>query len=1336
MRASWVLTDALSIPLSRSCINVARATYSSRHARQMERLFGPAWHHADFPRTAVGKVSGTVRDHLRTSLGPKKNAELRAKAVELGLVSDEHDTPSVEFGGKGSSSSSDPLLEFLEKNEDEAALLLAMWTSLRRSCLHASEISESISLTARWFLHHLIRMRAIAAAAHFYQRLLALGLQLQKWDVVLLLSNLPYDRCTTVAASQSDEWMREKRLSQWAARRERERRKGGEEIKAKPKKGANNARYEKLGDEAGERRGPEAGAAASISAFSPQPTNSAHADTPSRDSGETVKNALGTVKKTPLRQPDWVRRWLLYEASMGNVEFPDSEECLPATRTEKLDEFCCTDTLGAHEDLLQDSLEANCLMGLTAQLKHLMVLQDAGIFLETKKKRDSQKSATNVWRCTPTRRHRRYWAEALHIASIYMESRPATKHDTSLPDELRDVIRRAVMCSGSWKVCLHYLEANQRHKIKLSRKDYAKFVLMAAEEEPWRKNPSIEQYMLHHFIPHFSDLTAASYAVQAMWLAYACSVKLDRPESYVELIGTRAMNLPSAIKGAIMFAKLAVSHLHIEVERYRTEAAAEQLLATSIRLGLFSHVGESMSENAPSSLTEPTERPASAPLTGVILPEWLRDSFLLVCICLPRVLALAPILVVSQDDAVQINSFLLDALYSRIGVWGIFSRLYLVEPVAPARRTQETSLMAASMALCVLRAALALCVAHSEFSLQNRGVALFTPKQLKLFLGMGLEALSAISSHASGSAELRSFMLILVRTASRLTTEVCRFFSLNPGSERVLFGVTSEETVGSLSLMVQILLLLHADTSGRRFPVATQFRLRSLLRPNSGLGKQVRRSLRQKEARQLDALLCRRGRGKARNSDVSPKAQRLRVFSPEDVARIDATAKMHKLVYFAAISHENDITAIEDVLISRLQSMQSDDAFLLLRVALHHLRLRPGTFGMPFFVKVLQRLCIGATSEAQGKSLWLRAISVYWDAVEHTACHSISLNGAQVNKNQSFRNYERDVLSALLLPMLQLSMAMKRRDMGWVWLNHWVSLHTPAERDTYWGMRNVQARSTLLDRRALHMSLKLILNAQRREAVEGPSVELTPAPFISLHCEVAVRHANWRVALDILLQPFVHSLNCGSSVTPMPNIVAGSALRILCRAPTNMSNTALRLREIQGDQWDLKSANALLLLLVRQRRWKIALQHVKEMLPALDRASNTPAGSTATGNSSNRTEKSEEQLKMNQAFFLLYGLRACAIGGCGEEAAELYDRVKVLLTETRPDTALKNAVTHDRGKHLEELLFASFEPDEVTTTVSSASDGNDQLRIVSGQARRYFLRAMTKKCLFSQGLHK
>ncbi|RNF08915.1 hypothetical protein TraAM80_02461 [Trypanosoma rangeli] len=1352
MRALWALTDVFSIALGRSHPNVARVTQSGRYARQMGYRYGPAWHQVGFSRavvaketTSVGKAAGTPPVQQNTLLTPTTSNEIRTRAVELGLVSEEAHSSFSELCGKGTSTSKDPLLEFLEKNEEDAPILLAMWTSLRRCCLHASEISESLSLTTRWFLHHLIRMRAIAAAVQFYQRLLALGVQLQKWDVVLLLSNLPYDRSTTVADSQMDAWMRERRLSRGAELRQREKRRRGEDTTLTPPKGVvTPAGCEGVGKNEGERQGTSARVVTSNTAVPSQPTNSGLGVTAiKRTSNETDNNVLNSVNQLHSQHQGWVRQWLLYEASMGNIEFPDSEESVPIKYDGKLDASHFADAVEVDGDMLQDSLEANRLMGVITHLKHLMLLQDASILVETTKTGKSQKSPIKVDGGKSAIRHRRYWVEALHLSSVYMESILATRRVTSLPDELLEITRRAVMCSQSWKVSFHYLKLAKRYGVALSKEDYAKFVLMAAEEEPWRKNPAIEECMAHHIVPHIiSKSTAAGYAVQAIWLVYACTMKLDRPEKYVELLGSHAVNLPTAIKEAIMLAKLAASHLQIEVDRYRAEVAAQELLATSLRKGLFSTVNETTPENSTSLLKNPTEQPATALLVGAVLSEWLIDSFVLVCISLPRVIALASILVVSQEDAVQLTSFLVDVLYSRMGVWGTFSKLYLGEANVSARRAPERSSVAAYMALCVFRVALALCTAHGEFASRRRGVALLTPKQLTLFLGMGTEALSAIPSYAYKSVELRSVMARLVRTAVRLTKEMCRLFNLTPSSEKLLFGVTSEETVESLVLMVRILLLLHTDAPRRHFPVSTQFFLRSLFRPNVGLGKQVRHSLRQKEVRQLDALLYRQAHSRTNDDDddVSPSTQRLQIFSPEDVARIEATAKMHRSIYSVVVHHEGDSSAVEDALSSRLHSMKSDDAFLLLHVTLHHLRLRPGTFGMPFFVNVLERLRGGATGATDGSSLWLKAISVYWDAVEHTAAHSGSLSTAKASDRRGFQKHERNVLSELLLPMMQLSMSIRRRDLGWVWLDRWASLYTPVERDTCWAIRNVQARSTLHDKHALHMCLKLVLNEQQKVVVpEGVHVEPPSASFTSLLCEVAVKHADWREALDSLLRPFINFASCRSSITPLPSIVACSALRILCRAPVNLSNTALRLREIQGDQWDLQSANGLLLLLVRQRRWKLALQHVKEMCPLLDGVTDTPAGGANSYSPSNIHEKrikDEKQLKMNQAFFLLYGLRACAIGGCGEEAALLYDRVKLLLTEACTGSALEKTATSGSAAHLEELLFSTLDPDEVVANVSSVGDENDQLHIIVGQARRYFLRAMTKKSLVTQGLHK
>ncbi|KEG14977.1 hypothetical protein DQ04_00231030 [Trypanosoma grayi] len=1370
MRASRATTNVFHAGIRMDLHRAERVARSRRHARQMEQCFGPAWRYStaaaaaaafttqgatvatsvihkdgnELPgerqATADGEATKPNFKGNVASSSAKINTELRERAVKLGLVSVERDVPHVEASYEGESSIQDPLLDFLENNEEDAALLLAMWTSLRRSCLYASEVSESLSLSARWFLHHLIHMRAIAAAVRFYQRLLMLGVQLQKWDVVVLLRSLPYEHSTTVTDLESNAWMQEKHMSHWSMKQIREKRQRGESISstntAKPREGEASPHIPDILNVQQDSKDDVATTTSSTYTVAASPQCAVPFTLTGARDGGTVRDSPSVCdKKTSIvdtelfrRQPDWVKRWALYEASMGNMDFFDANDGTPATDVAEFSGSSVTEGVEFDEDMLHASQEAGHIIEVTALLNHLMLLQDARRVVVSPHEHAKEKRHHPVIRTRqlPTAARRHYWAEALHVATAYLDSRPPSQHGAPLLADFRHAMQRAVSASASWRISLRYLQAAEQFGVQLEERDYVKFLIMAVEAEPWVKNYSVERLVARQVMPHFSNETAAGYAAQAIWLGHICSVKADRPEDYVDLMECHTTNLPATIKEAMVRIKLAASHLRIEVDRYRAEVAAQRVLATSVRLGLFSQDGVlTQQPQGRGILTEQPGGSSSHERTGALLSERLKDSYFLVCLGLPRVVALASITVVSHEDALQISALLVDSLYGHAGVWGIFSELYMAaEGDVLARQAPERGHMVIAIALCVSRIALALCVTHVQLSSQQRGASLLTSKQLMLLLGMATEAVASVPSHVAGTVELRQPMASLRKSALKLTKAVISFLNLSPTSEKLLFGSTPDGTLECVVLVVRLLLLLYADSAAQLFPAATRFRLRALLRPTSGLGKQVRHQLRQKELRQLEHLLYGHTKRRSRTDSLSTSL-RLQTFSSDYVARIESTAKIHELVYAVALRYGNDTLAVERTLTSSLSAMCSEEAIILEQVALHHLRLRPGTLSVAFFINVLDRLRRGASSVTrEGNSLWMQAVTVYWDAVEHTACRSLPSYSADVsNGHEPLEQHERDVLSALLLPMMRLSMMTMRRDMGWVWLNRWVSLHHPAERNLEFRMLNIQARSALRDKRALQMCIKLLQDKQQQQQLqqgervrnEKTPVVSSPPALESLLCEVAVGHADWRLALEGLLNAFVlNSVETGQAA-PLPPGVVASLMRILCRAPINLSKTALHLRMRQGDQWRLEDANGLLLLLVRQRHWQRALQHVAEMLPVLDAAGSDNVA--ADGRNS----------IMTQSYFLLHGLRACANGGCAEEAALLYDRLKVLLGETHSGGAAE-AGAYGGGRSVEELLFTVHDSDGVSK-LTQAGGEDERLRTLVGHARHYFLRAMTKKSL-------
>jgi hypothetical protein len=120
---------------------------------------------------------------------------------------------------------SDPLEAFLAMHADEGPAIAAMWTSLHRSCTQYSEITESAVVAVRRLFHNLVRSRAFLAAAQLYRRLGEYGLALKNHDVLLLLTNLPYEKSVGSASEISQGiWMSSGDPTSWKRKKEAEAR--------------------------------------------------------------------------------------------------------------------------------------------------------------------------------------------------------------------------------------------------------------------------------------------------------------------------------------------------------------------------------------------------------------------------------------------------------------------------------------------------------------------------------------------------------------------------------------------------------------------------------------------------------------------------------------------------------------------------------------------------------------------------------------------------------------------------------------------------------------------------------------------------------------------------------------------------------------------------------------------------------------------------------------------------------------------------------------------------------------------------------------------------------
>ncbi|KAK7201719.1 hypothetical protein NESM_000237300 [Novymonas esmeraldas] len=443
----------------------------------------------------------------------------------------------------------------------------------------------------------------------------------------------------------------------------------------------------------------------------------------------------------------------------------------------------------------------------------------------------------------------------------------------------------------------------------------------------------------------------------------------------------------------------------------------------------------------------------------------------------------------------------------------------------------------------------------------------------------------------------------------------------------------------------------------------------------------------------------------------------------------------------------------------------------LWQLATKDVGLARGTCDIGFFATTLERVTQDLTesTEAVARSslqhrggrpargsvgpsnLWLRAIDVFWSAVDHaggttTAAAAASTNTAVaeallpstggtslagvvpphlVAPVATAEAQERAVLARLLLPLLRFSQAVRRRDVGQRWRRAWEAQYSPQERrQPGWREQNIKALSLLGDPTALPRCV----------------AEYSVCGSESLLCSVAVRHGDWHAALQALLHTYgavEERLDTGQRYSPA---VALTLLALLAKSPMNLSNTAMRVRAVQGDAWDVPCGIAVVQLLLRSRRWRLALSHADEAL-ALPEMQHVRA--VVAGDSQARTLTTRSVGEY--ANLLTLALQAAAVGGVGDRAPVYYDAFKALARHVDADD------TVDDGQQRGHETAGSDDQDGLEQGLSMASAsiaGTQRARVAQGEdddaarevvrelaprARLLFFRAMTKKLLSTSG---
>ncbi|CAJ1993469.1 hypothetical protein conserved [Leishmania donovani] len=622
--------------------------------------------------------------------GTRPRAHTGSAGAAAAAAADSVALSSTRNAAAGASTVEDPLLSFLDSHEEDAALLLAMWTSLHRSCVFGSTLSESLVLQVRYFLHSLLRHRAIGAAVTFYYRLMGIGVQLRQSDLLLLFSSLTYENAASTEEAQlrkaAETAAMESHRKIWAQRRRQLRlsaartrtadapgqsqREGGGEGRDKVlavQTGVLSAGVKKTGAPAFCEEGPtrvNATATESVQETAShtrivRATHIAEGGSVAVSSaprwargevGDEVHPPGSIARRTAFhQQPEWVKRWILYEASMGTLD--DLDEVEDASRPSTPSTSSSTDALLSTSDAQADTAaqpeQVMRGMEVAAIVEHLHLLTLGAMqrdHLSATEANIPPPSPRRPQRCTSKLSRswsieRAYWKEALDLVrSAYSAAPrhralsecgdtlfPRAAEDLLLPTEVVLALQSMLREVQSWEGTLSLLrlsvpEAKRRdaeppRAVGMSSDCFLRgavlFMALAAPAQPWKTQAKVEAWMHRVMLPRLardaraqteatSTATAATAALHALWLSHLCSVKASRPDEFVALGEEAAAYLTSpsvqrAIHGdlTLMMEEICVSTeravdaLHQTAQRAVQHRRASEVLAKSIRTGAY-----------------------------------------------------------------------------------------------------------------------------------------------------------------------------------------------------------------------------------------------------------------------------------------------------------------------------------------------------------------------------------------------------------------------------------------------------------------------------------------------------------------------------------------------------------------------------------------------------------------------------------------------------------------------------------------------------------------------------------------------------------------------------
>jgi hypothetical protein len=548
----------------------------------------------------------------------------------------------------------DPLLDFLDAHEEDAADLLVMWTSLHRSCVYASELSEMVVLQVRYFFHSLLHNRAIAAAMAFYYRLMGLGVQLQQSDLLLLLSSLPYENATTEAEqlrmAQERAIMEQDRVT-WARRRQEfkeaaQRTQASAHAAAHAVSGKGEAEGERaMKDTTAESLVDAATAAVGVAAVegkSEKLTTPLPPRVGMAREGEAEAHLPSTIARKVAfsHQPEWVKRWILYEASMGMLDGLDSQEGAspPTTAGQGTSSAGSTGAVPSADvaaspfssvtnsvEASRQSEKASRVMELAAIVDHLRLLtlgamqrDDSALRLRARHagaQRAGTARALSAIRCAArSAAEKLYWREALRVVrnafATPLWSAPLSSSSTAEPLALSGDVATTLQCmmrdAHTWEGALALLQLKAmpvfsgprqlQREVSMGRAEFRSgavlFTALAAAAQPWKTQASVEEWMHGCMLPHLADqlrisdggmastdpIAGAVTAIYALWLSHLCGVKAARPEQFITMVEEVAQYLPAPNShDTPVITEDAAAHAR-RADTTTTTAAAAQLL--------------------------------------------------------------------------------------------------------------------------------------------------------------------------------------------------------------------------------------------------------------------------------------------------------------------------------------------------------------------------------------------------------------------------------------------------------------------------------------------------------------------------------------------------------------------------------------------------------------------------------------------------------------------------------------------------------------------------------------------------------------------------------------